>query len=243
MSARPTMLLAEYLRKHPLEEADLEDFAHYQAVQQNLRASLFQSLLLRWQHDAPASLRAHRLGIQAWENGSLAELAARRLTPLRQTMFAVAPKDPELLHFYARFLMQAYREQRSVFYLPNTAELQTDLQRLLEVNPGYQRVYKLHLAELAWDRGDDAKCLRLGREALDPTAAGSGPMKFRSEPPAPRLVLARMLDSLSRAGKYQEASELIQQTRKNGLLNDAVAEADPLLGLALRKGAAARESG
>ena len=235
LSARPGTLLGEYLQQHPLAEADLVAFARFQNAQLGLRPELFQSLLSRWKHNFPASLRAHTVGIQAWDDGSLAELAVRQLAPVREAMVREAARDPELLHFYARFLLQAYREHRSVFYLPEAAELKSVLRRLLEMNPRDQRVYRLHLAELAWDRGDDAECLRLGAAALDPDVATAGPLNFTRDPKAPGIVLGHMLDVFSRSNQMTEAAALLSQAQRIGAVGQKSSGLDDSPVLALRK--------
>ena len=67
--------------------------------------------------------------------------------------------------------MQTYRAHRSAFFLPPSDELRATLDRLIETDKSNQRVHKLRLAEIAWDRGDDAACLRLGQSAFNPNVA------------------------------------------------------------------------
>lgn len=235
LTPRSNTLLSEYLKSHPLTEADLADFARYQTARHALPTEVFQSLLLRWQREFPGSLSAPTLAVQTWDQGSLAELAARRLVPLRERMLRQSAQDSELLHFYARFLMQAYREQCSALYIPNSAELQATLRRLMEVNPDHRRVYQLHLAELAWDRGDDAECQRLSREAFDPDETRSGPLNFARDPQAPRLVLTRLMESLCRSGQSAEARQLFQESVNNRLIAADPSDLHPLLELVCRK--------
>ena len=144
-----------------------------------------------------------------------AELEALREAPMRDHLYRLAEKDPEPLRMYASYLMQTYRAHRSVFYLPPSDELQTLLERLMATNPSNQRVYKLHLAELAWDRSDDAAFRNYSESAFDPDTAKWGPLGFSADPIAPRIVLARMIENLWRAGKFQEAWALGQEAKRN----------------------------
>jgi hypothetical protein len=59
-------------------------------------------------------------------------------------------------------LLRTYLAERSVFYLPQTKELETDLRRLKETDRANRSAVYLTLAELAWDRGDNRGCVELG---------------------------------------------------------------------------------
>ena len=109
------------------------------------------------------------------------------------------------------------------------------LRRLLEMNPRDQRVYRLHLAELAWDRGDDAECLRLGAAALDPDVATAGPLNFTRDPKAPGIVLGHMLDVFSRSNQMTEAAALLSQAQRIGAVGQKSSGLDDSPVLALRK--------
>jgi hypothetical protein len=154
---------------------------------------------------------------------------------MKDQIFKQAEKDPELLQLYARFLLQTYRTQRSAFYTPPSGELETALRRLLETDKPHQRVHMLRLAELAWDRGDDAACLSWGARALDPDPGTSGPINFDQDPTAPALTLGRMVESLWRAGKCQDAWDLCRQARQNGFAGKQAKHPDPLFELSYRK--------
>ena len=95
--------------------------------------------------------------------------------------------------------------------------------------------HRLQLAELAWDRGDDTTCLKLGQSAFDPDTSIAGPINFDRDPHAPRWVIALMVDSLLRAGQLGAAWELCQDAKKNGYVGNEGRFTEPLLEMTYRK--------
>jgi hypothetical protein len=195
---------------------------------------LFRSLLLRWQGDSSQPVFPIDLWAKSSEGIATAEARALRLAPLLPAMMREAAANSESLRLYAADLMATYRAQRSIFYLPPTTNLEAALERLLEVDPAHQRVAKLHLAEVAWDRGDDQRCLQLGQSALDPDSVRSGPIDFTVDPEAPRAVLYRMTESFFRAGDLAKAWAICQKAKASGYLENAESMY-PLLQAAYRR--------
>jgi predicted membrane-bound spermidine synthase len=234
-SPRPSTLLGRYLEEHSLTEADFKAFALFQTTHRIFEPALFQSLLKGWQNRFPQSNIPIELSAQAPQQGTANELEAARLAEKRDRIFQDATKDPELLRVYARLLAQIYLAQRSAFYLPPATELESALQRLIETDPAHQRIYKLRLAGLAWDRKDDEACLRLAQSGFDPDLKSGGPLKFDLDPRAPMRILARMIDIFLRRGNAGEAWRLCQQARAWGYVGTARDDNDPLLEMTYRK--------
>src|SRR5262249_7404311 len=124
------------------------------------------SLCHRWQRDLSAASELVEFSAQLADAGTAYELEALRLTPLRETIFQRADKDPELLRQYTRLLLLTYRSQRSVFYLPPSQELRSALERLIQTDAASAPSYQWQLAELAWDQNDDEACVRLSQGPL-----------------------------------------------------------------------------
>lgn len=225
-STRPSTLLANYLKERPLTEADLKSLARFHLTYRMPDDDLVGSILLRWRHDFPNSTLPLELSTQLTVHGSPAELEAQRHRPLREHLLAQADRDPEPLRLYAGYLMPVYRAQRSVFFTPATDELEEVLRRLIQCDPANQRVYNLYLAELAWDRGDDGLCLALGFDALTPKTDGTKAPDFKVDRAAPIPVLTRMIESLWRARRFNDALELCRQAIAGGYAErDAVVAA------------------
>ena len=233
-SPRPGTLLGRYLQEYPLTEADFKALALFQTTHRIFDPALFHSLLKGWQNNYPQSTVPLELAAKAPE-GTADELEAARLAVKRDVIFQDAAKDPELLRLYARFLSQTYLAQRSAFYLPPATELESALQRLIETDPPNQRIYKLRLAGLAWDRKDDEACLQLAQSGFDPDLKSGGPINFDLDPRAPTRILARMIDIFLRRGNAGEAWKLCQQARTWGYIGTARANSDPLLEMTYRK--------
>jgi len=234
-STRPTTLLARYLAQRPLKETDFVAMALFFSTAHLPDGTLFRSLLCRWQRDFPASITPLDLSAKLDAPLPAAELQAHYMAAKKTSIFQQAEKDPELLQLYARFLLQVYRTERSALYLPPAGELAAALQRLVETDKPNQRVHMLRLAELAWDRGDDAACLSWGARALDPDTGKSGPLGFDHDPKAPARILGLMVESLWRAGKAQAAWDLCQQARKNSFVGKQAKNPDPFLEVSYRK--------
>jgi hypothetical protein len=195
---------------------------------------LLRTFLLLRQGDAtrPAFPVDHWPAAQ--DASAAAEARIAKFAKMREAIFEDANSNPQPLRLYGYDLMETYRAQRSVFYLPSTVELEQVLKRLLEADPQLQRIYKLYQAELAWDRGDDTQCLELGTVAFDPDPAKGGPVDFSRDPRAPRAVLYRMIETLWRTGHVREAGLLCKQAETGGYLADGGA-LFPLLEVTYRR--------
>lgn len=229
-STRPNTLLGEYLRTHPLTESDYKGLGRFYLEHRLPSPDLFRSLLIRWQAEDPESTLPLEMMSQASEMTLSAELEALRLAPMEDYLMRHAEEDPEPLRLYASYVMQMYRAHRSTFYLPPSDRLERLLERLIETNPANQRVYRLHLSELAWDRGDDRRFLEYAQAAFDPDIDKGGRINFSNDPRAPRVALARMIDGFWRAGRLSEAWNLCQEAKKNNYTGR-----DTILDMVIRK--------
>jgi spermidine synthase len=234
-SPRSTTFLAQYLQLHPLTLADLRAFSSFYFSQELPHADLFRSLLNRWQRELPASGEPFELSARLSNRGSTDELELRRLAPVQELFFKHAQESPEFLRRYSQFWMNAYRDYRSIFYTSPSKELEATLERLLQTDRSNWRVYKLQLAELAWDRGDDEACLRLGQSAFEPDPAAPGAIAFPLDPSAPRRVIADMIEAHWRAGRIAAAWEVCQTAKEAGYVNQGPDSGDPVLEMVYRK--------
>ena len=218
-----------------MTENDFKAFALFQTTHRIFEPTLFRSLLTGWQNNFPQSMVALERSAKAPDRGTPDELEAARMAVKRDEIFQDSAKDPEMLRLYARFLIQSYWAQQSAFYLPPTRELESALQRLIETDPGNQRIYKLRLAGLAWDRQDDDACLRLAQSGFDPDVKSGGPIDFSLDPRAAPRTLARMIDIFLRRGDAGKAWKLCQQARNKGYIGTTLASNDPILEMTYRK--------
>src|SRR5207244_517408 len=90
-------------------------------------APLFRSLLQAWQSTSTRPAFPLDLWAAASERVAPAEVRALNFAPLRESMMEDAGKNPAPLRVYSSDLMETYRAQRSVFYLPPTKDLESVL--------------------------------------------------------------------------------------------------------------------
>lgn len=233
-SPRAGTLLGQYLQKEALSSEDFSALVLDYRKHRMPEARLFRSLLLQWQSHATNAALATDLWGLASDRPSTAETRAVRMAPWRSTMLEEAASNPQPLRLYSLDLMQAYRQERSIFYLPTATNLESILVRLVEVDAAHRRVHHLHLAELAWDRGEDARCLELGQRALDPDSTKAGPVDYSLDEAAPKAVLYRMTETFLRQGKLAEARAVCESAKASGYLQDAESSF-PLLQMTYRK--------
>jgi hypothetical protein len=239
LSPRPMTLLARYLADHPLSEMDFKAFALFNAERRSTELLFARSILQRWQNDMPAVPEPAELLAQLPPANATAELESARLAKHREQLWNGTGADLERLRLYVSFLLQTYRAQRSIVFLPPAIELQAALERLLEVDAPNRRVYQLRLAELAWDRGDDAVCFQLARRALEPSTNTKERINLALEPRLAAQLMARMAETLWRTQKITEAWDLCQEAERGGFLGKQNPMSDPLLDLMYHKIASA----
>ncbi len=213
---RSTTLMQMYLSSHQLSEEDYQAFSLFQTAQKVPDSRLFRSLVNRWQADFPKSAWAIEISAKLSDPRPISELEATRMTGVKEVIYSQAAKHPLLLQYYASHLWQRYIAQRSVVYLPPAEEVCQALERLVKIDAANRRVYRLQLAEIAWDKGDDTACFRLSQEAFDPDVEKGGPLQFTQDPKAPSRILARLADTLWLSGKAADAWELLQDAVKKG---------------------------
>lgn len=217
-SPRAETLLAAYLRWRPLTTEDYRRAAQAslenQFVDERLTASLFE----RWTLVETNSTLPLEM-IERLKQARPAAIAEeQRLAQRHDWILSQGKTDITALHFYERELMRAYRAKRSVFFRPDTTRLEETLKLLLDRDPANQRVFTLHAAELAWDRGDDDRAVTLGLAALNPDPK-YGPPQFKLDLIAPRIIYANMIDYAMRVGDLKQAVRLEQTAFKDGFLD------------------------
>ncbi|MEW6160338.1 MAG: fused MFS/spermidine synthase, partial [Verrucomicrobiota bacterium] len=234
-SLRPTTLLADYLKSRPITEEDFLVFARMYEKEHLIPGPLMRSLIYRWQRDHPQTITTLEMLVQLDDMRQSSELEVFRLTPAREFLLKYSEKSPGLLRYYEKAMMLTYRSHRSVFFQPPARELERVIHRLLETDPANRRVYHLHLAELAWDRGDDEAFFALAEKALDPDTARGGPVNFANDPKAPGLILARMADTYFRKGQLPQALQIAVNAREQKYLEPSSTYYHPLLDMVCRK--------
>jgi predicted membrane-bound spermidine synthase len=205
---RASTLLADYLRKNPLAISDFERAAQAWLGRQFIDEQLVYGLMERWSlTQTNSSIPLETIGrLNFARDPALLEEA--RLLPRHESLLAEARGDISTLHFYELALMRAYRAKRSIFYVPDTKHLRQVLAVLLENDPKNRGLFNLHLAELAWDRGDDEGSLRHGEIGCKTPLSSPDVSPFALDEAAPRIVLHNLIEGWLRVGNIAQAQKL-----------------------------------
>ncbi len=225
LSSRASTHLASYLRDHSLSTDDYRSLMHGHLAYGLPGDRVLRSIRVRWQGDSTSTGQLD-LFPQLPPLGTVAELEALRLANLRQEILGHADTQRELARYYLGLLTQIYRSQRSVFLVPPARELRAVAERMVEVDPENRALHQLLLAELAWDHGDVAASVELGRTALSSLSSGDW-FRLRQHPGFARAV-ARHLEALTELGANREALQIGEKVR-------AVSLDDPILNAVCRK--------
>jgi hypothetical protein len=227
-------LLGRYLADHTLSQPDFRAIASFFLERKTYDPEYFRSILEEWlrrfegDHLALA-MSAQFAGFRTTWESEITFLGKHKAAILKQ-----AESDPDLLRQYAKYLMQHYRSQRSAFHLPESTELEEVLTKLIQLDPTFQRAYRMHLAEVAWDRGDDDRFFEIAGLAFSPEFE-LGPPNYEFDSLAPYRTLGLMIETHWRKGNIPEAWGVCQQAIAGKYLGDDALRRLPVLDLAFRK--------
>ncbi len=235
---RPATLLGEYLATQPLTVSDVQSFALFHTTYKLPQPRLIRSIVERWRELAPDSTLAAEFSAKLDVALPVAELEAQRMHLVRDAMMTRAEQEPEPLRIYSRHLMNAYRQLRSAYYQPPSAELEEVLERLRAADATHRQSHILRLAEIAWDKGDDERFVRLATEAFVPQAGAPRVGRFEHDYSAPGNVLYLLIETLWRRGLYRDAQLWCDAARDGGYLDPAGRYHNPRLDMVVRKVAA-----
>lgn len=226
-SPRASTLLADYLKKNPLTIESFQRAAKANLDGQFVDPILVQSLMEKWAETETNSSLPFEMIERLAINPPAALLDEKRLTPRHQALLEEGRTDIATLHFYERALMRAYRAKRTIFYTPDTTRLEEVLDILIARDPKNQRVFHLHKAELAWDRGDDPACLRHSAQAFHPDTK-TAPLLFTLDESAPRIVLHHIIEASLRTGNITQAKAFHTFAQRNNYLTPSPNSYPPL---------------
>lgn len=232
---RPGTLLETYTRVHPLTATDYQSLALLYTSFRVPQSRLVRSLVERWREVTTDPTLTAEFATKLEIALPNSESEAARLRPLRDTMMSEAPRSPELLRMYSLHLMNVYRTLRSAFYQPPSDELVEVLRRLAEVDGVYRASHQLRLAEVAWDKGEDAEFFRLATEVFIPQAGAGRPSRMDLDHLAAGQVLFLVIETLWRNGQQKDAELWCRAAHDGGFLEPNHRLAQPWLPVVVRK--------
>lgn len=216
---RPRTLLGDHLAAHPVDADDCRALARQFARFGVPQLPVFRSILRRWQELEPRDPMVLRLlstyAIQSpAPDGEVASLVAHPVFSDEEQL-----RSLDLLRQLADLLLLRHRTQRSAFHVPDTLRLEVFLGALANLDPQRQRVHRMRLAEVSWDRGNDARARKLFEEALDPDEARFGPFDLSLDPGCPEGMMARLIDADLRSGDLKGALEKVLRFGRLGYIH------------------------
>ncbi|MBL9127511.1 MAG: fused MFS/spermidine synthase [Verrucomicrobiales bacterium] len=217
---RPTTLLARYLERTPLTVHDARSVALLHASAGVPHPRIVRSVLRRWRDIAPDDLLPVELASKLDFPLPDSALQAAELERSRELLFARSDSHPEPIRMYSRYLQNAYRHARTVFYQPSDGELRAVLEHLAEKDEVHRASHLLRLAELAWDHGDDGRFVQLATRALLSDNEGGLSVRFDFDYSSPSRVLVLLIETLWRRGQLEDARWWCDAVRRGGYLDE-----------------------
>ncbi|MDG1890609.1 MAG: hypothetical protein P8L18_04800 [Verrucomicrobiota bacterium] len=211
---RPSILLADGVPEPSWNEEQMRAMSLLQFDHRIYPPMIFRSILRAWMLMAPHEVALQILAASTADIESKSAYESSRLLEYLQTLPTDQEVPVDLIKQAAYHLMETYRDQRSIFHQPDTASLRMLLEQLVESDPTYQRIYRLNLAELAWDRGDTVALERWTAQAFDPDLERFGPLDYSVDPLAPYRNRAIMLEHWWVQGQVDKARDVCIQAWK-----------------------------
>jgi predicted membrane-bound spermidine synthase len=232
---RPRTLLGDHLARTPLTTDDCRALARQFAKIGIPQLPVFRSVLRRWQELQPGDPTVLRLlSTYAIQNpapdGEVASLVSHPAFSSEEQL-----GDLNLMRQLADLLLLRHRTQRSAFYVPDPVRLEVFLGALIPLDPARQRIHRMRLAEVSWDRGNDARALTLFEEALDPDEKRFGPLDFSEDPGCPAHMMGRWIDADLRKGDLKSALEKVLRFGRMGYIHPERLGGDDTLQMLARR--------
>lgn len=234
-SRRPTTLLGVALQTEGLSAVDIQAMALFHTAHRLPAGRWVRSAVERWRELEPDSLLAAEYSSRLEPAVPAALAEARRLEGQREGWLAAPGEHLEGLRLDAQLRLSGYRALRSVYYQPPVDELRRVLERLVEVDHEEVGVHRLRLAELAWDMGDDASFIRWATAGLVPSTDEVRVGQFDRDPQVPGEVLVRMIETLWRVGRHEDAQHWGRLAQEGGYVEPGGPYYHPRLEMVIRR--------
>ncbi len=232
---RPRTLLGEHLQRNPLSTNDCRALALQFSKMGIPELPYLRSILDRWKTLAPEDAAPLRL-LSSYSirnpapDGDAARTAGDPLFRNDERL-----TDLALLRSYADMLLLRHRVRRSAFHVPASERLEQILGVLTEVDPDNQRMHRARLAEVCWDRGQDARARKLFEEAMNSDEKRYGPINFKKDAGVLTRMMSRLVDAELRAGRVQAALEMAAAFGRLGFLTPDLSIGDEYLNMLVRR--------
>lgn len=233
-SPRPRTMLGGWLSQHPLTAADCEGIVRFSRANTCYDFDLLRTVVYRWLELEPNARPALQLLSELAAGDIATDAEYERIARQPGFVDALTRHDPGLLRQLSGLTVLAHRAKTSAFHLPPAGNSEEILRSAIQYDPENQRVHRLHLAELMWNRGKDDEFIKLITAAMDPDPA-KGPTNQPSYWAPARIALARVLDLYTRQGDLQRALPWAQVALDQGYLDEEGTEQNPRLSILTRR--------
>jgi hypothetical protein len=94
---------------------------------------------------------------------------------------------------------------------------------------------RARMAEVCWDRGQDARARKLFEEAMNSDEKRYGPINFKKDAGVLTRMMSRLVDAELRAGRVQAALEMAAAFGRLGFLTPDLSSGDEYLNMLVRR--------
>lgn len=235
LQARPSLLLSQYAQSNTWNLSQMRAMSLLQLDHQLYDPVVFRSVVRRWLDLSPEETALQILSASTSSAESAWAYETARLRAHLSSFDAGNEPPLDLVKQITYHTLQTYRDQRTVFHRPETKLLQSMLEHLVKEDPVHQRIYRMNLAELAWDRGDEDALLRWSTEAFDTDTEMYGPVDYTADPMAPYRTLSLLGQYWWSRGELDKAREICIQALQSQYIGPEAIFHDPMLDLVVRK--------
>jgi len=226
---RPRMLLNQLHPAGNLTARDMERSAELFKLSSIPDPVAFRSQVRRWLDLGGTNMEPLALLIALDAQVPVQDAITSALADRPEFKIARAQKNVAIMREQAAAMMDRLRVRRSAYYLPPTEELESLLKELIELDRGQRRAHRARLAEVLWDRGDEAQFLAVALKVFATQSEEDGPYRFDLDQRAPRIVIAHMLQLFEQRGDSNTAKQLVKEAVEKGFLGQNSATREPLL--------------
>jgi spermidine synthase len=220
---KSSLILGNFAQTNPWTIDQLRAFSILQMDHQLYDPKVFRSVVKRWLNLSPDETTLQILSASTSKAESPWTYESARLNALISSFPADTEPPLELVKQAAFHSLQRYRDERTFIHRPDSSFLEAMLDHMIQKDPVNQRVYRMNLAELAWDEGKTEAFLKFSEEAFDPDIEKFGPVDYSAEPMAPYKTLALMAEHWWKNGQLEKAKQVcIQALQANYIGPEAV---------------------
>ena len=237
---RSRTLLTDYFERHPIVEDDIIEILSHNDENEILDAALVRSLCGEWTRQAPKNPAPNMVsaGYQDTRTPTASDVALMSFS-LSQIV-ANPRRGVEWTTYFAYSAMNSYRFSRTAFYQPDTENLVTIMAKLAETYPNEAHIYNCYLAELAWDKGDFDRFLKLATGIFVDLGDQLGLASFPDGEIGPAIILTRLIDHFITTGDPERLAKVVQVAETAGFANTSYPRLLAAVTRAKRTGAGAQ---